>query len=156
MRKPLSLKGSFDVASSTTVNVETVVRRLENAIRRENAASVVAEEGVITFKGGPFRKVDGFNRLTQISTGKIVVKQIDRKVRVFYEVELGGALLVFALTGLTLGLVVLYFGPTLEGVIFWAFISVLTFALQYNKAVTRFPGFLRRAASSPALYEKNW
>lgn len=141
-------QGSFHLVASPANSVDTVTRRLESAIRSQNPRSMTVQNGVITFTGGLFRIVNGSNRLTQISTGSIVVKESNGQVQVYYQLRLGGVLVAFTLTSLILGLVIWGVAPTSEGFLFWGFISVLTFVLQYLKVTRRFPAFLHRRATS--------
>lgn len=149
MFNPLRLQGSFEVPSSAE-SAEIIVDRLATAIRNEKPRKLSVGDGVITFTGGPFRNVNSRNHLTQISIGSITVKACKGDVHIKYDLKLGGVILAFALASGTLGLIVYFFGRAWEGVVFWGFISVLTFALQYIKVVTRFPRFLRGVGVSPS------
>jgi hypothetical protein len=138
---PFSSSGTIEITTHEAASLKPIVSAVENAIRDSKPTNLSVKDGVISFRAGAFRLVNGGNQLVSIGSGEIRFSQRDELVLIDYRISF---VHMFIFVSLFFGLPYVFLPQAhLEfSVAGWLWL----FGGNYLLTLYRFPRFLRAAA----------
>ena len=138
---PISSNRTLEIHAPGEASLPAIQAAVENALNEAKAKTLSVKPGEISFRGGIFRFVDGWNQLGAISSGQIRFSKQDDLVLIQYRISF-----LQMLVGVTfmVGLMFGYFARAPHEYLVFGWLWI--FGGNYLITLYRFPRFLREAA----------